>query len=86
MASCVLGQPSAELGDAHPPFGEVELLVELLGIVACQGGGSSRRRGVVVVVCVFVGGGSGGGGGGGGGTAATFFFEGRGRGADNVEA
>lgn len=53
VALCVRGESFAQLGDAHPPFGEVEFLVELLGVVAAQGGGSSCGRGM------FAGGGAG---------------------------
>lgn len=56
VALCVRGESLAQLGDAHPPFGEVEFLVELLGVVAAQGGGSACGRGM------FAGRGGGGGG------------------------
>jgi hypothetical protein len=68
----VRGESLAQLSDAHPPFGEVEFLVELLGVVAAQGGGSTGGRGM------FAGGGGAGGGGGG--------SEGRGCSAEDVEA
>jgi hypothetical protein len=40
------GELLAQLRDSHPPLGEVELLVELLGVVAAQGGGAAGRRGM----------------------------------------
>ncbi|UKZ67444.1 uncharacterized protein TrAtP1_008602 [Trichoderma atroviride] len=73
VAPCVGGESLAQLGDAHPPFGEVEFLVELLGVVAAQGGGSACGRGML----------AGGGGGGGGARGGS---EGCGGGAKDVEA
>lgn len=50
MASCALGEALAQAPNAHPPLIPVQLLVELLRIVAGQGRGSSgRRRGLAVV-------------------------------------
>lgn len=37
----------AQSRDAHPPFWQVQFLVELLGVVSAQGGGSASRSGML---------------------------------------
>lgn len=49
VAARVLRQPAPQLGDAHPPLGQVELLVKLLGVVARQRRRPPRRRRVLAV-------------------------------------
>lgn len=51
-----VGEAAAERGDAHPPLGEVELLVELLGVVGRHGEGPAGGR-LVGMVMVAAGGG-----------------------------
>lgn len=49
-AAGALGESATESGDAHPPLWEVELFVELIGVVPCEGRGSASRDGIIVVV------------------------------------